>query len=1136
MLRTTSILAEMFFLAAFAPGQTTTTGQIGGLVTDPSNAAVAGASLTASDASGVRRTVSSGEDGHYAISLLPPGTYTVEAEKTGFSSAKFENVSVRITENTTVNVPLSVATQQQAIEVTSESPMVQTQSSARGDVIQSRTVRELPLATRNFQQLLTLTPGTSASIPNSSDLGRGDTAFNVNGMRTLSNAVVINGVDANSIGTGSTPNLAVPATDTLQEFIVQTNLYDASQGRNAGSVVAAVTRSGTNGFHGDLYEFLRNTDLDASNFFLNRAGVARPQYQRNQFGGMLGGPVIKNRAWFFVSYQGTREVNATSLVNSIGTVFVPSDLSNNRSTATLQALATSYGMPPCTSPFAALGCLSPTAVTLLQAKLPNGQYIIPSAPNPVSIPAGRTAPYVSVPVVGVSRFREDQFNTNFDLKVTEKNRLSAKFFWANNPELQALFNSFGLGNALPVPGFGANTGFNQRVLSVDDIHIFTPTVVNDLRFGYTTITTTSVPQEPFTSAQLGISSPLSNLFSGMPEISVANDFDLGASPFSDNKASEPTYTAGDTLSWTKGRHSLRFGAEYKHHELTETFNLYTRGQIFFLGYSGDPFKDFLGGYYDSTGLTIMGSGVNNRDVLSYDLAGFATDDFRVTNHFTLNFGLRYEYFAPFTEAQGRYVGIDQNAIKTAIIPGAPAGDNIAIVGGFVQASNATHPLPNVPLVQPSVVPPDKNNFAPRFGFAWQPSDSARALVVRGGYGVYYDHPNSRFINNQILNFPYYTLAQAFFTPISNPFVKVPSPSAFPLTFNNSALFPFGGPPGFLPVTSALGAVQAIPANGIFPDIHDFRTPYVQQYSFGVQDEFASNWMTDISYVGSLGRKLLRLVDVNQEFGPSTPTAGPYSPGLSSLAVQGFGVHLMQTSANSNYSSLQASLTHRMSHGLQFLASYTWSHSIDDYSGDPTGTSDVSVVPGNQVLLNNRASSDFDRRQRLVFSGFYELPHFYHGKGFGKQLFNGWELATIFTIQSGTPYSVLTNATAFVQARADANPANPTCNANLPGSTISKLNEYFNLACFVPATAAGDFGNTGRNLLVGPGQRDVDISVLKFFPVTERSYFELRTEFFNAFNNVSFANPVNILASPNPASIVATTTGPRVVQFAAKINF
>jgi hypothetical protein len=1128
------LISVLLMVGASAVAQTTTTGQISGVVTDPSGAVVGGAHLTASDTAGVQRVANSDEHGYFSFPLLPPGTYTLQVEKSGFGTATVQGLAVRITENTTVNIPLTVATQRQAVEVTSEAPMLRTETPARGDVIQSRTLRELPLATRNFQQLLTLTPGTSASVPNSSGLGRGDTAFNVNGMRTLSNAVVINGVDANSIGTGSTPNLAVPATDSLEEFIVQTNLYDASQGRNAGSVVAAVTRSGTNAFHGNLYEFLRNTDVNANNFFLNRAGVPRPQYQRNQFGGTLGGPVVKDRAWFFVSYQGTREANGTSLVNSIGTVFVPGDLSADRSAATLQRLAASYGMPPCGSPLAALGCLSPTATFLLQSKLPNGQYIIPSAPNPVGIPAAGRAPYVSVPVVGISRFREDQFNTNLDVKLTDKNRLSGKFFWADNPELQALYNSFGLGNALPVPGFGANANFNQRVLSVDDIHIFSPTLVNDMRFGYTNITTSATPQEPFTSAQLGVSSPLSGLFPGMPEISVANDFDLGASPFSDNRAKEPTYTAGDTLSWTNGGHNLKFGFEYKHHELSEKFNLYTRGQIFFLGLSGDPFKDFLGGLFDLTGLTIMGSGVNTRDVLSYDLAGFATDDWRVTKNFTLNIGLRYEYFSPFTEAQGRYVGIDPALIKAATIPGLPAGDNTAILAGFVQANNATHPLPNVPTVQSSIVPPDKNNFAPRFGFAWQPSSNGH-LVVRGGYGIYYDRPNARLINNQLLNFPYYTLAQAFTTPTSNPFVQVPPPGAFPLTFNNPAVFPFGGPPAFLPA-AVTGGIQPISANGIFPDIHNFLTPYVQQFSFGVQDEFAPNWMLDVSYVGSLGRKLLRLMDLNQEFGPSTPTAGPLSPGLSSLAVQGFGVHMMQSSANSSYNSLQASLNKRFSHGLQFLAAYTWSHSIDDYSGDPTGTSDVTVVPGNQVLLNNRASSDFDRRQRLVFSGMYDLPHFYKGKGFGNQVLNGWELATIFTVQSGTPFSVLTNATAFVQARADSNPAAPGCQANLSGSTNSRLNQYFNVGCFVPAVAAGDFGNTGRNLLVGPGQRNFDISILKFFPVTEHSSLQFRTEFFNAFNNVSFANPVNILDSSNPGAIVATTTGPRVIQFAAKFNF
>jgi TonB dependent receptor len=910
----------------------------------------------------------------------------------------------------------------------------------------------------------------------------------------------------------------VPATDSLQEFIVQTSLYDASQGRNAGSVVAAVTKSGTNEFHGNLYEFFRNDALDANEFFLNGAGVHRPPYKRNQFGGTIGGPVLKDRVWFFISYQGTREVNGTSIENSVGTVFVPGNLTNDRSAAGLTALASSFG----------LTSIDPTAQFLLQATLPNGSLVIPSAPHPT----GSIAP-VAVPVVGISRFREDQFNTNLDFKISNANRLSAKFFWADNPETQALFNSFGLANALPVPGFGAKVGFNQRVLSINDTHVITPNLLNDLRLGYATITTHSAPQEPFTSAQLGIESPLSNLFPGMPEISVANFFDLGASPFSDNSAGEPTYTVGDTLSWQKGRHSLKFGVDYKHHELAETFNLYTRGQIFFLGFSGNPFVDFLGGFFDLTGLTIMGSGVNNRDFKSYDLGGFVADDWRVTDRLTISLGVRYEYFSPFTEAQGRYVGFDPNLLQTAPIPGAPAGDNVAITGGFVQAGNAKTPLAGVPLIRDSLVPPDKNNFAPRLGFAWQPFSSGGRFVVRGGYGVYYDRPNSRIANNQILNFPYFTLAQAITTPIADPFVQVPPPSSFPLQFGGPFL-PLGGPPAFLPAAVA-GGVQPVSANGLFLDIHNFRTPYVQQYSLGFQNEFARNWMLDISYVGSQGRRLLRLRDLNQALAPIAFTPGPLSPGLSALAVQGFGVHEMQSSSNSNYNSLQATLTKRISRGFQFLTAYTYSHSLDDYSGDPTGTSDVTVVPGDEVVLNNRASSDFDRRHRLVFSGIYDLPKLYQGDSkIVRQVANGWELASIFTVQSGTPFSVLTNANAFVQARADFNPATPGCNPNLSGSVESRLNGYFNTTCFAPATV--DFGDTGRNILRGPAQQDVDISIVKFFPVTEHSKLEFRTEFFNAFNNVSFANPVNLLASANVGAIVATTTGPRVIQFALKFDF
>lgn len=1147
MLRRTTVfcvLAGILLLGSMVAAQSPTTGQISGVVKDPSGAVISEATLTLTNSAGVQRQTTSDESGRYAFAVLPPGTYRVEAEKGGFSKTTAEGVTVRITETTSLDIHLQVAAEKSVIEVQVEPALVDVDNAARGTVIQQEQIRQLPLPTRNFQQLLTLTPGTSGPVQNSSELGRGAVPIYVNGNRATSNSIVINGTDANSIGTGSLPNLAVPATDALQEFIVQTSQFDASQGRVAGGVVAAVTKSGTNDFHGNVYEFLRNDALNANNFFLNGAHVKRPPYKRNQFGATFGGRLVKDRAWFFVSYQGSRERNGTSLLNSIGTVFVPQNLTNDRSTAGVDTFAASYGLLPCaTSPIPP--CFSPTAQFLLQAKLPNGSYVIPSAPNPTT-PAPGTAPVpVPVPVVGISKFREDQFNANLDFQLSQKNRLSGKFFGANNPATQALFNLFGLANALPVPGFGGTANLNQRIVSVSDTFVATPHIVNEARFGYAVISTGSSPQEPFSAANLGITSPLGKLFPGMPEISVANYFDVGANPFSDNGGVEKTYTAGDTLSWQKGRHSMKMGGEYKHHELDAFFNLYTRGQMFFLGlvpagpFAGNSMFDFLGGYFDLNGLSIMGSGVNNRDVLAHDWNGFFNDDWRLTNRLTLTLGLRYDFFGPFTEAQGRFVGFDPTQLKTIAIPGFPPGDNAAITGGFVQASNAKNPIPGIPTTRPSLVPSNTKDFAPRIGFAWQPLAHSGRMVVRGGYGIYYDRANSRLLNNQLLNFPYYTLAQALLTPISSPFVNVPQPSAYPLAFNNPAIFPFGGPPALMtqsPGPLSPTGLAIVSANGIYPDIHDFRTPYVQQYSLGVQDEFAPNWLLDVSYVGSGGRKLYRLVDLNQAFAPVPFEPGPLSPGLSSLAVQGFGIHAMQSSAISSYNSLQVGLTKRVSHGLQFLAAYTYSHSIDDYSGDPTGTSDVTVVPGNQMpgLLNNRASSDYDRRQRLVFSGVYDFPTFYKGgSGFARQAANNWELASVLTVQSGTPFSVLTNATAFVQARADSVPG---CNPSRGGSVGSRLSEYFNTSCFTPATAIGDFGNTGRNILRGPNQKDVDISLVKYFPISEHSKLEFRAEFFNAFNMVSFANPINIVESANNGQIVSTTTGPRVIQFALKLNF
>jgi hypothetical protein len=365
---------------------------------------------------------------------------------------------------------------------------------------------------------------------------------------------------------------------------------------------------------------------------------------------------------------------------------------------------------------------------------------------------------------------------------------------------------------------------------------------------------------------------------------------------------------------------------------------------------------------------------------------------------------------------------------------------------------------------------------------------------------------------------------------------VPLPNAFPLNFGNTAIFPFGGAPAVLPA-AVKGGLTVVPSAGVYPDTADWHTPYVQQYNLGFQWEFLHDWMLDLGYVGSAGRDFPRLYSINQAPTPALGgiSGGPFFPGLSNLLAPGLGNFAVQTDSNSSYNSLQASVNKRFSKGLQMLLSYTYSHSLDDYSG--TDVSDITLTPGNLVNQHNYASSDFDRRQRLVVSGVYDLPRFYSGgSAFARRMIDDWQLAGIFTVQSGLPFSIIGSDSAFQQTRGDYAPGDTISSATFSGSVTSRLNEYFNTAAFVLPTAYGDFGATGRNILRGPGQSNVDFSIVKFIPVTESSRFEFRTEFFNIFNIVNFANPVNILTSANFGQIVAASTGPRVIQMALKFSF
>ncbi|MFZ0898162.1 MAG: TonB-dependent receptor [Candidatus Sulfotelmatobacter sp.] len=1130
--------------------QTATTGQIVGVVTDPSGAVVASANVVLTSDAGVRRQTETDGNGRYTFPLLDPGAYGLEVTLSGFASVKLEGVSVKITESSVVDVALKVASAPTTVSVTGESPLVQTESSARGTVIDETQVRDLPLPTRNFQQLLALTTGTSGSIQNSSDLGRGDAAVYVNGQRALSNSVVINGVDANSIGTGSMPNLSVPSIDSLQEFIVQTSMYDASQGRNAGGIVAAITKSGTNRLHGDVYEFLRNTDLDANNFFLNgENGVVtpRPTYQRNQFGGTLGGPVVKDRAWFFISYQGTRETNGTSLTNSLATVFLPAFLGSQRDPASLAAFSMCYAPD-------LFGYVDPVAAAALTAKLPNGQYMIPAIPGVTTAAGctpgeGATTKPVLETIPSNSTYKEDQFNTNFDVKLNNSNRFFAKYFFAANRTNQALYDQFGDGNALQAPGWPTEEDVDQRLLSVGVTSVISSHLLNEVRFGWSTIYGPGKPSQPISSSQLGISSPLSSLFPGMPTILFANLFTLGPSPLATNYAATNTYSASDMMTWTKGRHTFKFGGEYKRQALDAPyFDVFPNGEMVFFGAAPLPtpsvFGDFLAGF---NFVSVIGSGTNSLHNRANDFSSFFQDDWKVNSRLTLNLGLRYDYFGPTTETDGHFVGFDPSKATTTPLPAVPgclATCGVAVTGGFVQAGNGN--LPGYPKVSDGLVNPNYKNFGPRIGFAYQATDNGK-VVVRGGYGIFFDRPNMRLFNSQLFNMPYEMLATALETPSESPFVQVPLPSAFPLTpSGNPSYFPFGGYPAVLPYTpygSTTLTPTVVPATGLYPDLQDWSIPYVQTFNLGVQTSFANNWMLDLGYVGSEGRKFPRLFSFNQAatpaFGgyyPAGSLGGPLFPGFGNLPAPGLGSLLMESNSNSNYNSLQATLNKRFSHGLQMLLSYTWSHSIDDYSG--SDVSDITVTPGDLVnQQRNYGNSDFDRRQRFVASYLYNLPDVYRGgSAFGKKLLDSWSLSGIVTLQSGLPFSIYGEDTLFAATTGDLAPGRTVASAIKGGNVADRLNEYFDTSAFVSPSALGDFGQLGRNIIRGPKQINTDLSIMKLIPVTESQRLEFRAEFFNLFNNVNFANPVNIQSSYNFGQIATTTTGPRVVQFALKYAF
>jgi Carboxypeptidase regulatory-like domain/TonB-dependent Receptor Plug Domain len=1154
-------LSLVILMTAPVFAQSQTTGRIAGNVKDASGAVIVGAEIiVANITTGEERKVATDEAGNYTVPLLAPGAYQVTIAAKGFKKAIYDGVRVAITETTAANAELVVGgVTEEAVTITAGAQIAQTDGAQLGRVVDSRAVSELPLATRNFTQILGLSPGAATYLPDNTAVGRNSQNISVNGARVTNNNFQINGVDANSMGTNSAPSLSIPAPETIQEFKVQTSLYDATFGRSGGGNIQAVTKSGTNEFHGAAYEYFRNAALNANNPFLKAAGVARPQLSRNIFGGTLGGPIKKDRLFFFGSYQGTRETNGASVINSLSSnVLIAPGLTDDRSQAAL--LATFHPLLPNGQPATAI---NPTTLALLNFKLPSGQFLIPT-PQAAGRFSGSTP----------SKFDENQFNANLDYRAGEKDSLAVKFFFANAP--QALVLPSFLGGGPNLPGFGNRQQNNGRLLSAQYVHIFSPNLINEARIGYNFIRVDAFPEEPLSDSDIGIRRANAAAFPGLPLIRVAaaaGGFAIGTSPTIDVKATSPSTTFADTVSITRGHHTIRLGGEFRYNENNYVLNFFTRGQIDFLS-----FNNFLTG---NTFVSVFGSGIGNRSLRALDYNFFAQDDIKLTPQLTVNVGLRYELDLPPYDTRGRIATFDPALYqpRPLAIGGLPLGPPI---GGFVQAGNviSQYDDPTIPNVDRRVVNTvDPNNFAPRLGFAYAPLKSGR-LVVRGGYGLFYSRTSFQYITLNVIVPPTYVFGARVGAPVSDPFFAAPAQNQFPTL------------------------VPGVALSGTVFD-RNLRTPYLHQYNANVQYEIFSDTLLEVGYVGTRGLDLFRQVAINQArlASPKNPITDAVTGALITTTTpanaalrapfQGVGVNNFfqnQSSAQSTYHSLQTSLTKRFSHGVQFLASYTWAKSIDNASGqgggagtggvvNPGGVGETSSILGNQLNPRaNRGVSDFDRTHRFVLSYLWDLPTpaFAQNATAARLLLGNWQLAGIVTAMSGLPIDIVdTGAASFYGlSGGSAALARPNWAEGASRSTASQApaGYYFDPFAFqrpiilagqpipsskgaVTAGAAGtDFGNIGRNVLRGPRQTNIDFSIIKRFKIAESKNFEFRAEFFNLLNQVNLANPISdfnaILSSGgqidavtgkliNPGAfgrIISTSNNPRIIQFAFKFNY
>jgi len=1204
----TAVLALTLLLALFAQigmAQSSGTSGLTGTITDPSGAAVPNVTVTlTSNTTGQVRTLTSGSDGNYKFSLLPPGDYKIRFAANGFKTAEVSSVILNVTETPALDRTLEVGAQSEQITVEAAAEALQTESSTLGTVVTGQSISDAPLAARNYTQILNLSAGAVSNANDATALGRGTLDMSVNGAAPEQNNFQMDGVSVvSAFGTGIAKDcgiyvgIAIPSPDAIQEFKVQTSTYDASYGRNPGANVNVLTKSGSNAFHGTLFEFFRNEDLDANGFFENAEGVGKQVLKQNQFGGTFGGPIKKDKLFFFGSYQGTRQLNGVS-ASSSPSVFLPPIPAGDRSApgfaAALGAANCAANHPgnPNFSTFSSLfggmqvACdgsnISPVALAILNAKNPNGSYYMPGSSG-----AGYEQTTYSIP----AKYTGDQYIANVDYVVNSKNTLAMRYLFTEDPQLAP----FGIATVpgTPSSAYYANTNSVLRLTT-----LITSTLVNEAHAALQRNIANGHDSTPqYTPQSVGIT-PIIPSQSQPPVMIIANAYGIGGTldPYV-GPATQVNF--GDQVSWSHGKHTIRVGGEYEADQWNLSFKSLARGFLII-----DTFDDFLIGRAGLAGCSVAGacsptnpgnttggpvgtfleclfcvrSGPDGiiHEYREKDFAGFAQDDWKVNARLTINLGVRWEYDEMLADTNGNLTNIWPSLMQGVTPPTTPMQTTNALLGYVVPNNFISHygtPPPGVTVVGTSAPTQNGtpwNNFGPRFGFAWQPLKDGK-LVVRGGIGLFYDRVgSSKFVHAVEQGDPYaVTLDEA------GPFAAAPYSLANPFPSTPLGFTPRYFNPAYASTCSTFLALCTSDINQPFyAQVH---TPLSRQYNLGIQYQFAPRWVLEVGYVGSSG---INQADYNHNYntaliasasnpvnGQTTTTTANVQARVPYLGYDAGGLQGTGYDGVYNYNSLQVTVRKQFSHGLTMQGAYTWSKDLTTLNGDGQSNSNDASYLGQQY-----GPAYFAHPQRFIVSYSYELPFGHPSNTFLKNVVEGWNMTGNILIQDGSPLTFLNlnGGSAYGvgssttpeggQSRAQLCPGATAGNIQTGGSITSRLggtnstNGYINTAefCGMPAiepdgvtttTAAACptcgtlYGDSGLGIILGPGNVNWDTSFMKTTKFAEKYTIQFRADFFNILNHPQFMNPGLQQSTPNTFGVITgTSTNPRIVQFSLKFMF